>query len=95
MTCHEVSEFLMDYLDGALPGESRTVFEQHLAVCPECGAYLSSYESTIELGRSAFCNAGGEFAYPPPAELVAAILASRLADLGQATQRGHRPHRRT
>ncbi|MCC6361642.1 MAG: zf-HC2 domain-containing protein, partial [Phycisphaerales bacterium] len=30
MTCKELAEFLMDYLDGELPAETRAVFDRHL-----------------------------------------------------------------
>jgi anti-sigma factor RsiW len=86
MTCEELSEFLMDYLDGALTCEARAAFKQHLAVCPECRAYLSSYQATIELGRSALCGPTGAFPEPPPRDLVAAVIASRRADLGWGKQ---------
>lgn len=86
MTCKELSAFLMDYLDGALTYEVRAVFEQHLAVCPECRAYLSSYETTIELGRSALLGPAGASPEPPPAELVAAVVASRRAQFGGHVQ---------
>ncbi|RJP34792.1 MAG: hypothetical protein C4547_10310 [Phycisphaerales bacterium] len=76
MTCQEVAEFLLEYLEGALPVESGAEFERHLAVCPACRDYLESYQSTIELERQAFRQSDGPAAEPPP-ELIAAILASR------------------
>lgn len=73
MTCRELTEFILDYLDGTLPAETRNRFERHLAECPECVDYLRSYRATLELERSAFA----EPAAPPPADLIAAILESR------------------
>ena len=73
MTCREVSEFLMDYVDAALPDGQRVVFEEHLAVCPPCRNYLASYRKTVDL-----C---GELDSPAeervPEDLVKAILAAR------------------
>src|SRR5262249_45620401 len=54
MTCRELADFLMDYLDGGLSPDVRAAFEQHLAVCPNCVAYMKTYRTTIELGRRAF-----------------------------------------
>jgi len=78
MTCREVIDFLLEYVDGELPAESRAVFERHLAACPECREYLATYQTTIALGRAACQSADAEFA-DPPAELISAILASRAS----------------
>jgi len=75
MTCREVVEFLMAYLDGELPEEARRVFEEHLAECEECVAYLASYQRATRLGATAW---EAEPCEAPP-ELVDAILAARRA----------------
>ena len=75
LTCREVVDFLDDYVAGALAPAVRTRFEEHLAVCPQCVAYLDSYAETIRLGKAAF--AGDEAAAEAPAQLVDAILAAR------------------
>lgn len=80
MTCRELAEFLMAYLDGELPDAQRAVFEQHLAGCPECRLYLDSYRTTIALGRDALQTPEADRAAPPPADLVTAILASRRGE---------------
>jgi anti-sigma factor RsiW len=76
MTCRELIAFLMAYLDGELPAASRVRFDEHLAVCPACVAYLKTYRQTIALGKEAFRDPG---AVPDevPEDLVRAILASR------------------
>src|SRR6478609_5619248 len=51
MTCQEVAEFLMEYLDGRLSEPERRCFEEHLGECPECVAYLETYQETIRLGK--------------------------------------------
>ena len=43
MTCRELIDFIMEYLDGELPQEQRSVFEEHLKLCPPCLEYLESY----------------------------------------------------
>ena len=75
LTCAEVIDFVMAYLDRDLPDAQRSAFEGHLAVCPECVAFLKTYEATVRLESSAQS--------PPqvlPPALIAAILKSRLAE---------------
>jgi anti-sigma factor RsiW len=75
MTCKELTDFLGDYRSGELPAETLVAFEEHLAECPDCVAYVESYEATIALGKAAF----GEGPIPGdvPEGLVRAILAAR------------------
>jgi anti-sigma factor RsiW len=78
MNCREFTEFLHDYLFGDLPAAERVAFENHLAECPWCIAYLDSYRKTIALEKAAF--AAPEDAPLPadaPEELVQAILRAR------------------
>ena len=56
MTCREFIDFLMEYLSGELSARERAEFERHLADCPDCSAYLRSYEETIKLGKAAFAD---------------------------------------
>jgi anti-sigma factor RsiW len=77
MTCRELVDFLMDYLDGQLSEPVRMCFEEHLGECPDCVAYLATYQETIRLGKEA-CTPGND-ALPPnvPEDLVRAVLATR------------------
>ena len=77
MTCHEFIAFLMEYLSGELSASERTEFEQHLVECPDCVAYLKSYEETIRLGKAVFAEPDAPVPPEVPEELVEAILASR------------------
>ena len=54
ITCRELIDFIMDYLDGTLPAAQKADFERHLAVCPSCVSYLDGYRQTVKLGRTAF-----------------------------------------
>jgi len=74
MTCRDVIEFLDAYLSGELPAAERSRFDEHIAGCAACLAYIASYERTLELTRSAVEDADEESI---PEELVAAILAAR------------------
>ena len=78
MTCREVAEFLMQYVDGELPAAERAAFDRHVAVCPDCQRYLASYRTTIEAERAAFANDETE----APEDLVQAILKARGSSKG-------------
>jgi anti-sigma factor RsiW len=54
MTCRQVVELMTEYLDGALSPEDRARFEDHLAGCDGCRAYLAEMRTTREVvGRLA------------------------------------------
>ncbi len=74
MTCLEVADFLLDYVEGTLPEVVGATFEGHLRVCPTCVTYVENYRATIRLGKRASLASGFEPALPE--ELVRAILDS-------------------
>jgi anti-sigma factor RsiW len=74
--CREFVEFLMEYLDGALAEQERSVFEGHIEDCPACVNYLESYRETVRLGNSV-CTPDAEVPADVPEELVQAILSAR------------------
>ena len=74
MTCREVLDFLMDYLDGNLSASQRAIFEEHLAVCISCVAYLHNYRQSVKLGKALGDVQASE---EVPEELIQAILAAR------------------
>ena len=49
VTCQELVELVTDYLDGALPPETRTAFEAHLEICPGCVTYVEQIRETVRL----------------------------------------------
>ena len=49
LTCHEVVELVTEYLEGALPDETRRRVEDHLALCDGCTRYLEQMRETIRL----------------------------------------------
>ncbi|HEX4143064.1 MAG TPA: zf-HC2 domain-containing protein [Pirellulales bacterium] len=75
MTCKEVNEFLVDYLDGSLPWRQRLSLNVHLMICRHCRQYLASYAATVRLTKSL----GQVIEQPVPDELVRAILRARRA----------------
>lgn len=49
LSCMELVELITDYLEGALSHEAHRRFEDHLATCDGCTAYLSQMQQTIQL----------------------------------------------
>jgi anti-sigma factor RsiW len=77
MNCREFTEFIIEYVEGDLAGETRVAFERHISRCRTCVKYIETYRETIALGKKAFAE-GDQAAFEPiPEELVRAILASR------------------
>ncbi len=74
LTCHDVIDFLSDYLDGALPPQTAAQFEEHLSVCPDCVSYLDNFRVTLQASRVALTEQAID---PIPEELVQAILSCR------------------
>ena len=74
MTCREVAEFLMEYLDGSLSPDSRARFDAHLHTCADCQAFLDQYRTTIAAERAAFADLEAEALTEVPEPMVQAIL---------------------
>ncbi len=73
VTCQQCVDFILDYLEDALPPAQRGEFEAHLGHCPNCVTYLENYRKTIALAAAA----GQAPPTPaPPPELIAAIMKS-------------------
>jgi len=79
ITCKEMNDFLIDYIDGALPDAQKNEFHRHLAHCPSCVHYVETYKTTIAAGKAAFCdpNAPDKLPEAAPEALISAILAAR------------------
>ena len=79
MTCRELADFIIDYVDGGLAADVLAQFERHLTRCPNCVRYLSAYRTSIAVGRRALDEDADAPAIQSgaPEDLIAAILASR------------------
>jgi predicted anti-sigma-YlaC factor YlaD len=77
ITCRQLEEFIIDYLEGDLPKRQRTVFELHLMLCPECRNYLAAYRETMELAKRVATSEPPSLADKMPEDLIRAILAAR------------------
>ena len=49
LSCQELVELVTDYLEGALSPEETARFDEHLARCTGCKAYLEQIRQTIVL----------------------------------------------
>ncbi len=72
VTCKDlILSYLSEYLDGLLSPELTKELEWHLAGCPPCRAYLTTYRRTRELV--------GETMRPPMPDEMRAILRDFVA----------------
>jgi anti-sigma factor RsiW len=51
MTCRELAELLIDYLQGELEPELAEHIRRHLSGCGPCEAFVATYQITIQLTR--------------------------------------------
>ena len=75
ITCQQLIDFIMSYLDNELPEGQRAEFDRHMAVCPSCVDYLKTYEKTILLTKA--CGTDDPVPEEVPESLVQAILEAR------------------
>lgn len=52
LTCRKVAEILIDYVDGTLADEDRSILERHLCGCVPCAIYMQTYHETIRITHS-------------------------------------------
>lgn len=78
LTCKQLDEFLVDFLDGSLPFRTKLSMHMHLGLCKACRDYVRDYERAITLGRKA-CTAEEEVSEVPE-ELVQAVLTNLQRD---------------
>jgi anti-sigma factor RsiW len=79
LTCREVLDFLMAYLDAELSADQKHEFERHLKVCPSCVNYLESYKETIRLGKASMQDLDSTAQGVVPEGLIRAIRQAREA----------------
>jgi anti-sigma factor RsiW len=52
ITCQQITALILDYLTGELNAETALAFKAHLRKCPDCIAFLSTYQKTVHAARS-------------------------------------------
>jgi hypothetical protein len=52
LTCKELVEVVTDYFEDRLPTDQRILFEEHVAFCSWCRAYLDQMRATVRLTGS-------------------------------------------
>ena len=77
ISCEELDDFIVDYLDDALADNQKEKFEQHIRFCSSCIKYLENYKNTIALSKAAFSDDYNPNCDDMPEELIQAIVASR------------------
>lgn len=77
MIDRELTDFLLEYVQGELDPHVRDAFAHHVASCRKCRGFLRSQEFTILMGRAAVLNELDALLEAVPSELVTAIRASR------------------
>jgi len=53
VSCETGVELLMDYLEGEVADDMRSMLESHVAGCPKCTAFIASYLATPRILREA------------------------------------------
>ena len=73
ISCQQLIEFCLEYIEGALPDEEQRGFRRHLERCPDCVTFFDTYRKTPELSREAL-----ETRMPPSVrEAVRSFLRTR------------------
>jgi len=49
VNCIQLVALVTDYLEGSMPPEQRTRFDEHVAGCDGCTTYLEQFRITIRL----------------------------------------------
>ena len=53
ISCQQLIEFCLDYIEGALPQDQRSRFQQHLERCSDCVTFFETYQKTPQVSREA------------------------------------------
>ena len=79
LTCEELVELLLDYLDEDLSPEQAEAVKEHLCGCPPCVHTVEMYQVTIRISRAL-----PKAAPLPPAfeQRLRAVIASQLREDG-------------
>ena len=79
MLCADFENYLSDYLEGSLDGETHRLVAEHALRCPMCHETLSLVKSTVQACQTAYVP-------PPSAALEARILNSTIPESGMSCE---------
>jgi len=51
ISCQQLIEYCLDYIEGDLPEEEQVRFRRHLGQCPDCVTFFETYRRTPEVSR--------------------------------------------
>jgi anti-sigma factor RsiW len=69
--CLEMVEVVTEWMEGALDDDARADIEAHLAICPDCVAYVDQLRKTTALAARLVVSEE-----PAPADVKAGLLAA-------------------
>ena len=52
ITCQQITSLILDYVTEELDPQTTLAFKAHLRKCPDCIAFLSTYQKTSQAARS-------------------------------------------
>jgi len=52
ITCQQITALILDYVTGELDPRTTLAFKAHLRKCPDCIAFLSTYQKTVQAAQS-------------------------------------------
>jgi len=52
ITCQQITALIVDYVTGELNAATTLAFKAHLRKCPDCIAFLSTYQKTVQAAQS-------------------------------------------
>lgn len=52
ITCQQITALILDYLTGELDAETVSAFKAHLRECPDCIAFIRTYQKTVQAAQS-------------------------------------------
>jgi len=73
ISCQQLIDYCLDYIEGDLPEDEQVRFRRHLGLCPDCVTFFETYRRTPEVARVAL-----DTSMPPSVkESVRAFLRER------------------
>jgi anti-sigma factor RsiW len=52
IACQQITALIVDYVTGELDPRTTLAFKAHLQKCPDCIAFLSTYQKTVQAAQS-------------------------------------------